>query len=218
MRNEHGIVPCRRYNCCLCSDSAEASTVHSDCLEIVARGCKLHQSLDRLWIITAWRVPWLQAPSFHLDEAAITPDFSVLDRLGFPEMRSLPQELIRTVHKHSRGNLFWRSSAARELIPRISSASSKEVLSIPLCTISAWDRGGQPFTEETVHELPVIRLTIDTWGIKRVERLPKHPCFQKWRTDQFRYVVLDQSNLERVVAHFKVSGRLPAILITREDI
>ncbi|KND90843.1 hypothetical protein TOPH_04652 [Tolypocladium ophioglossoides CBS 100239] len=107
------------------------------------------------------------------------------------------------VHRHSATSLFWRYNAASELTKRLT-ASSNQLLSIPLCPVSAWHRGGKPVTAETTHQLPVIRLTIDSWGITEVERLSGYPRFKRWRTDRLIFVILDQGCLEGVTAHFKL--------------
>lgn len=184
--------------------------MHSDCFEFVAHRCRLDNYWDHLWVLTAWRTPWRQAPHFRLEETTVTPDFSMLDDLGISRMRLLPLEVLQTVYEHSATSLFWRYTAASGLTQRLPAALSDQLLSIPLCTVSAWNRGGQPVTAETAHQLPVIRLTIDSWGIKKVERLPENPRFKTWRTDTFVFVILDQSHLEGVTAHFKVN--IPSFL------
>lgn len=178
--------------------------MHSDCFEFVAQRCRLDDYLDHLWVVTAWRTPWRKAPHLRLEETAVTPDFSMLDDVGISRMRLLPPEVLQMVHGHSATNLFWRYSAASELAKRLNAALSDQLLSIPLCTISTWNRGGEPVITETDYHLPIVRLTIDSRGIKKIERLPEYPWFKRWRTDGLAFVILHQSCLEGVTAHLKV--------------
>ncbi|KAH8654723.1 hypothetical protein BGZ61DRAFT_524174 [Ilyonectria robusta] len=173
------------------------------CFDVVAQRCKLDDYLDHLWIATAWRTPWRQAPNLRLEEPAITLDLARADDLGIPRMRVLTPEILRMVHGYSATSLFWRYSGALDLVRRLSTSSLDELLSVPLCTVSAWKRG-PPVLSKTVRQLPVFRLTIDSYGIREIERLPERPRFQRWRTDSLAFVILEQSYLQGVTARFKI--------------
>lgn len=57
--------------------------------------------------------------------------------------------------------------------------------------------------------LPVMRLTIDSWGIRDIERLVESPNFGRRRTDGLVFVVLNYESLEGINAYFKV--KLPPV-------
>ncbi|POR31267.1 Uncharacterized protein TPAR_08516 [Tolypocladium paradoxum] len=194
---DYGQRPRGKSSIFLCRNRAVASVLSQ------LRPRLLDDYLDHLWVVAAWRTPWRHAPPFRLEETAVIPDFSIFDGLGISRMRLLPPEVLQIVHGHSSTSLVWRYSAVSELTQRLPAALSDQLLSIPLCMVLAWNRGGQPVTTETVHRLPIIRLTIDSWGIKQVERLSERPGFKRWRTDSLVFVVLDQSHFEGVTAHFK---------------
>ncbi|KAH7235355.1 hypothetical protein BKA59DRAFT_515886 [Fusarium tricinctum] len=51
--------------------------------------------------------------------------------------------------------------------------------------------------------LPVMRLTIDSWGIREIERLAESPEFGRRRTDDLVFVVLSHQILEGINAYVK---------------
>ncbi|KAH7111463.1 hypothetical protein B0J13DRAFT_461938 [Dactylonectria estremocensis] len=203
IRGKDGILLCRKPACSLCAVSPEASTVHSDCYEFVAQRSNVDRSLDYLWVVTAWRTPWRRAPKFRLEEAVVKSDWSVFDHVNTSRMRSLPPEILKMIYEYSATSIIWRFNAASEVIQRLTIPSSDHLLSIPLREVSAWKRSGQPWTTETAHNLPVVRLTIDSRGIQEVERLPGNPLFRRWRTDGLVFVTLNHELLDGVIAHFK---------------
>ncbi|KAH0593015.1 hypothetical protein MHUMG1_09262 [Metarhizium humberi] len=203
--NTFGVRLCRKPGCSRCATSAESSTVHSDCLDLVQQKCLLDKYLEQLWIITAWRVPWRCAPHFHLQETNVALDFSKLEDLGISRLRLLPREVLHIVYVYSATSLFWRYNSASELARQLPILSS-ERRSVPLCAVVSWDRGGQLTTSNAINHLPVLRLTIDSWGIKKVERLPEYPAFQGWRTENLLFAVLQDRDIEGVTAHIKTTG------------
>ena len=207
MPSKSGVSLCRKPDCSHCAVSPEASVAHSDCFEFIAQCCKLDDYLDYLWVVTAWRTPWRQAPHFRLKEPVIKPDWSVLDKLGI-SLRSLPLEILQMIHKkYSTTSLVWRLNAASNLSRQLPTTLSADLLSIPLHAVVAWKRGGQPITEQIVNQIaPVIRLTIDSWGIQEVERLPGNPECRGRRTDGLVFIILDQKSLKGITACFKVKA------------
>lgn len=209
---------CRIQDCIDCFTAREVSTVHTDCFKFAKSKYELdnHWSkhglsyLDHLWVLSAWRTPWREAPNFGLEEKNFTPNFSMFDNLGYPlmEMKSLPLEVIHTIHGFSANNALWRFTAASAFPHRRPAASSDQLLTIPLSSLLSWDRGCRPVIADigdTISRLPIVRMTIDAWGIKKVERLAEEPRFTTWRTNTYVYVVLHQVHLGGIIAHFKVN-------------
>lgn len=209
---------CRIPDCSDCCAAREVSTVHTDCVEFVKSKYKLdnHWSedgrsyWDHLWVLSAWRTPWRQAPNFRLEEKNFTPNVLMFDNLGYPlmKMKSLPLEVIQIIHEFSAASPLWRFTAASALPHRLPAASSDQLLTIHLSTLLSWDRGCQPVIADigdTTSRLPIIRMTIDARGIKKVEQLPEQPRFTTWRTNTYVYVVLHRVHLGGIIAHFKVN-------------
>lgn len=203
IRGKDGILLCRKPACSLCAVSPEASTVHSDCYEFVAQRSNVDRSLDYLWVVTAWRTPWRRAPKFRLEETVVKSDWSVFDHVNISRMRLLPPEILKMIYEYSATSIIWRFNAASEVIQRLTIPSSDHLLSIPLHKVSAWKRSGQLRTTETAHNLQVVRLTIDSQGIREVERLPGNPPFRRWRTDDLVFVTLNHELLDGAITHFK---------------
>lgn len=182
--------------------------MHSDCFEFFSQRCNIDDALDYLWVLTAWRTPWRQAPNHSLQETAVEPDLTVFDDLGISSMRLLPTEIHRMIHEYSATSIVWRFNAASDVIRRLPVALSDDLVSMPLCAVSAWKRGGQPVpvTTELAHKLPVIRLTVDAWGIQEIERLSGNPQFRRWRTDDLVFVIIDQRWLPGINLQFKVKS------------
>lgn len=72
---------------------------------------------------------------------------------------------------------------------------------------SSWDRGldNPELVDPGSTELPVLRLTVDDRGLKRVERLATAPVFAPQnREDRFAFVISKVEDLENVKIQFKV--------------
>ncbi|CEJ95157.1 hypothetical protein VHEMI10655 [[Torrubiella] hemipterigena] len=198
-RNLNGSVYlCRTPDCSDCTESSEAVAVHNDCFGSIPKLTTVY-TIDHLWITISWRSPWRQAPYFQLEDMTPKPDFAALDKLGIPLIRRLPPEIVHIIYKYSQTSDFWRYcdmfSLGRSLVPL-----SKPPFSVPLGDISTWTRGGQ-VERITDQGLPIIRLTIDSWGLKKIESLSSYPKFKNWRTDHLRYVVTDRSKVNGILAH-----------------
>ncbi|KAH8721086.1 hypothetical protein HC256_001452 [Beauveria bassiana] len=193
---------CRKLDCGWCAGAYEGSTVHPDCFELATRRCSLPKTIHHLWIMTTWRSPWRHAPHLRLEEEGmITPDFSITDKLAIPQMRALPPEILHLIYKYSRGSLFWRYSVVSELTSGLLDLPDK-LRSVPLSDIASWSRGGQLEMASDICQ-PLIRLTIDSWGIVSVEGLSSDTRFKRWRTDSMAYIVVGRNHTSGIKAHFK---------------
>ncbi len=174
--------------------------MHSDCFEIFLRDRTIEEALEILWIATAWRNPWRGAPDLRLNNKtniALTL-LPGAERHCIPQLNWLPLELIQVIQKYSE-----RYILALDLVYRLSAAISNELVSVPLCNISGWQRGDRPIVA-AVSASHIIRLTIDSRGIRKIERLPKYPTYSGSRCDHVAFIIQEESYLSDVVAWFKV--------------
>lgn len=111
------------------------------------------------------------------------------------------------VHEHSSTSLFWRYSAALDLA-RVLHAVPPNNLSVPLLKVKAWERGARPEVEEIPDRPHDVRLTIDSYGIRRIERLARGSWYQRRRTDHLAFVILEADKVQDITTHFKVCSRL----------
>ena len=188
----------------MCAASTESSTVHSECLKVVAKRLEG----DALWVATQWATPWRQAPDLFLEVRDIAPDKSLASGLGIGKIKDLPPEILGMIHEYSSTSPFWRYSAALDLA-RVLRAAPPNDLSIPLLRVEAWERGGRPEVGEVPdHRLQAVRLTIDCYGIRRIERLVGSPRYRQRRTDHLAFVILEADKIQEVTARFKVCSPL----------
>lgn len=175
--------------------------MHFECYEFVAQRSN---TVDYLWVVAAWRTPWHRAPKFRLEEKVIKSVSSVFNHINIPRIRSLPPEILQIIYEYSATSIIWRFNIASEVIQQLIIPSSDYLLSIPLYKVSAWKRSSQPRTIEIAYNLPVVRLTINSQGIREVKRLPGNPPFRRWRTDDLIFVILNYKLVDSAVVYFKV--------------
>lgn len=156
------------------------------------------------------RSPWRGAPNLNLESFEyIAADlvYEKAEKLGIPQLRLLPPELIQMVQDCSPSGLFWRLSAvqaiSRELsaIPPSSSALATSAL---LRDISSLVRGQEPDFVQATNLLPFLRLTIDDRGVRRIESLPRRPSYKQQHAVHLAFAILDRGQLEQTTVHIKV--------------
>lgn len=75
---------------------------------------------------------------------------------------------------------------------------------MPLHNLLAWERGGRRVLVDRPHKLPFMRVTIDTYGIARVERLEGRPPCSLDRADRLAFAILEVAKSPTATAWFKV--------------
>jgi hypothetical protein len=125
---------------------------------------------------------------------------------GIRLLKLLPAELIQMVQEYSDSATFWRYihvlSTAREL-SRLKPDTAPPVISIPLCNILSWTRGDYAAVLSS-NCPPVVRLTLDHRGIRKVERLSKSSYEPGHRSDREAFVIAPTACFQDVVAVLKV--------------
>jgi hypothetical protein len=159
--------------------------MHSDCFEFFVRDQTLEKALDLLWIATAWQHPWRGAPDLRLYKKTnialkLLPK---AEKHCIPELSLLRLELIQVIQKYSE-----RYILALDLFYWLSTALSNELVSVPLCHISGWQRGDRP-TVAVASAGRIVRLTIDYHGIRKIERLSKYPIYAGSRFNNVAFVI-----------------------------
>lgn len=165
---------CRRTGCGVCARAPEFIPVHCECYEVYVQESTLDEdeALSRLWVAGAWRSPWSKAPLVHLQTAPIDRDAleGMADVCGMPLLSKLPMEILETIRGFSRHGMLWRSVVVRGLAARLSATSREQLVRVPLSAVSSWEPGGQLIRASSDCP-PWVRITIDTDGISKVERL-----------------------------------------------
>ena len=179
------------------------------------RKCAAHDALDRLWLARLWgRQPWADPPVPPLGLTGNSPAISTFlrcaVRCGLPGLTTLPLELLEIIQSLSKPHYIWRYVVALDLATRLSAEPSRPLQSFPLATVASWERGCAPVCGEEQGDAsrPMIRLTIDCEGLRKIERLPGRPSYDPRRFDDLAFVVEEQRYFAAAVAHFKVTNQL----------
>ena len=168
---------CRLVGCKRCSRNGESVTIHKDCWNIfkLEYKYKTKEKLFRLWTAACWRYPWRSSPPTLLpstiDAASV---MNLAMKKGVAPDHWLPPELCALIWESVPQRLMWcRFQYVSELAKLLSKAKSRPLVSLPLRGLLAWERGQRvPMeAEQAVESNQVICLTIDTLGLKRIERL-----------------------------------------------
>ncbi|KAK4659126.1 hypothetical protein QC762_0005610 [Podospora pseudocomata] len=129
----------------------------------------------------------------------------LLQLSGLPQLTRLPPELTKMIQNFSADNLVWRLTRV------IGIAENGPPLSVMpqafhLSKISAWERGGEPVLAANGCEsaMPqIIRLTVDSRGLQRVERLQEKPVHRPGRSESKAFAVFDERDVRGAVLWFK---------------
>ncbi|KAM0344442.1 hypothetical protein ACHAPU_007626, partial [Fusarium lateritium] len=172
---------CRPYPCNYCESLTECVPIHSDCLGVFLQNGQQHDAWNRLWILAAWQTPWQtpwngsEHPQFYLEPEDISTSGSTLAQvLGFPKLNLLPSEIIQTIRLHSIDSPLWQLQTAQRLALTASQDVPKGSTSIRLSEIVSWTRGKEPITTKASSQPPIVRFTLDAFGIQRIERLSSY--------------------------------------------
>ena len=114
------------------------------------------------------------------------------------------------VQGHSPSALFWRVASTLDLATRLSATPVGDLISVTMCEIDGWERGCQPVSCKDGKRLPIIRMTIDSLGIKKVERLSKDQLqYSPKRFDNMVFVNEHETSFTGVIAQFQVLTLVP---------
>lgn len=92
-----------------------------------------------------------------------------------------------------------------QIAAHVSATDPEPLLTVPLQNILVWECGGK--LERTTTSRPVpstLRLTVDSVGIRKVERLPGLPSYTRESTSRFAFIVQEEASISDVVAQLKV--------------
>ncbi|CAH0048133.1 unnamed protein product [Clonostachys solani] len=205
----HGRTLCWRHKCQQCKHASRAVGVHSDCFALFQQECVLEDALDRLWVAVLSRSPWWFALNARVDRRADCPLELIhekADKFGLSAWRLLPPELTHMIQDSSESALFWLYLSALSFIrdlPGEDSSDGSSHISVPLSNVLAWTRGSAPIITLEEEGPPIVRLTSDCRGLKRVERLDNMPTYQDWRSDTMEFAIQDLGLVKSVIAEFK---------------
>ncbi|KAF7551194.1 hypothetical protein G7046_g7786 [Stylonectria norvegica] len=195
---------CRSTFCSRCVKLPDSAAIHTECYELLLQHCSFKDKIDRLGIATAWRDPWSGRKPLELYPSAdIVRGIRVVANVcGLPSLVSLPLEIAAMIHRYSETHMIWRFASVLELLDRPDAAQDDDMSQIPVHRIRAWQRGGLP-TIGSCDEKPIVRLVIDSHGLKQIERLSKMPAASSQRSESLAWIVETDASLKGLTVNFK---------------
>lgn len=195
---------CRFPHCKRCATAGETATIHIDCFYLYTRRATSPNKLYRLWFASLGRYPWPSSPALLLPSKLESARASHLaaDIYGLKRLAGLPREISTMVWNLLGSNDLLRLSAVLEIVDFLSQSRTDfdKSISIPLHRIQAWRRGSSPIISTDIsHSL--IELTIDSKGIKSIERLSS--LTYKPRSQYIVYMVIRAN--QNLILNFQVS-------------
>lgn len=187
--------------------------MHVDCFNLFVQESKASDKIHRLWEAEAWRHPWNGAVPLDLPyNVNISNAIRLATEKCVPHLQKLSAELAQLVWNYAQPNTLWRYSSVLDLVDALSTANSSEFISMPLHEIYSWFRGGSPVARKN-HGNYIVRLTIDSQGLRQIETLSARPQSTGLRSDTTVYVVETIECFAGVCAQFKVRLSLAFTLV-----
>ncbi|KAJ3475396.1 hypothetical protein NLG97_g9475 [Lecanicillium saksenae] len=194
---------CKLLGCSMCQKSDESATVHIECFKLFMQECTAPDKIHRLWLASIVMDPWLQCRDtglpYNFHERMSSEDAA--RAWNIPLVARLPPEICLLILGQTRDSLFTKyiavMSRAREL--SASNCPRQPPVNMALCDIKYWTRGmAWPIQMPEENEDDIIRITIDSSGIQRIERLDKigDPMYSTYLRKL--YVVEESYKLESV--------------------
>lgn len=222
-RMTDGFLLCLRAACrCCAASSPEAAAVHHQCLTIFIDEClrqKCHlspsQALGHLRDIVFYRRPWYKA--CHLYDRPLSSEAEqyvlskIADTSDLAGLRYLPAEIVHMIRQFSSGTWLWRFMSVWDLARR-ATVSAQPLQISALGTIQRWTRGDSAAVLSTSNDQPIVKITIDSFGIQSIVRLSERPSFRPSVSQHQSYVVDEVTEFSGVQACSKVrsgSSRCP---------
>ncbi|RSL55783.1 hypothetical protein CEP54_009204 [Fusarium duplospermum] len=104
------------------------------------------------------------------------PSPNVAQALGIPMLDLLPTELLLIIRSYSFDSILWRLCATVNIAQQAlnGNGNPQRLKTFRIGEVSAWKRGKEPILTNDSPRDPIIRLTLDAYRIKEVERLPSY--------------------------------------------
>lgn len=116
----------------------------------------------------------------------------------------LPNELLLLIWTDLRHTMFWRYTLAKAFIrDLITRADDALVTNVKLFEVASWKRGHAPVIEKSITS-PYVRLTMDSLGLQKIERLADVPAKSPLRSETHAHVVDSVLRLGQISICFKV--------------
>lgn len=164
------------------------------------------QAFDHVRDVLFYRRPWYKASPLRIRPLHTQSEQDGLSRIAnnsdLAGLKSLPVELVQIIRRFSPGAWLWRFISVWDLA-RHASVSARLWQTLALDTIESWKRGDSPrMVSDSSH--PITRVTIDSYGLQSITRLPEWPTFCPSVSRHQTYIVSETAKLSLIQAHTNV--------------
>ncbi|KAM3461432.1 hypothetical protein NHJ6243_004952 [Beauveria neobassiana] len=205
---------CQLPKCTKCAAELESVTVHRDCFQIFLQQTADHKHITayNLWHAAHARYPWRgfwPLPLTILDQDAANLAMTYAAATWRMSLNMLPNELLLLICENLGNSVFWRHVLAKEFTRKLMIEAENATASMTtLLRVESWKRGTVP-KMATSDAGGFYRLTIDSFGLREIERLPDIPAKSSMRSETYAYVVDSVERLGGIPISFKFGlGRL----------
>ncbi|CAJ0538837.1 Ff.00g067520.m01.CDS01 [Fusarium sp. VM40] len=190
------------------------AVLHSRCFDLVLGPSPSREMINRLGTDLVWRKPsnlWFVKnchPRINVPEPDGFHHLAVSTaarRAGIPLLGRLPPELVVSIQSLCPDKPFWELVRVYTLKFRLLTLPDGEQVEDYLSTLVSWKRGdATPLCSTFLSNTERLRITIDSDGIYKIERLSEHvhpPKLLKRRLK--RYIIANVDQVKSIRAYFK---------------
>lgn len=172
----------------------DSAMLHTECFELFRRVCKHPDALSKLFRFTAWRKPWSQIPNLSLREArdvvSLPSVVAMCKAYGLRDLTGLPIEIMFSIWNNCPDALLWRYVLVMGIAEQLSALEQHPTETVALADILSWTRSDALVTSHASEPGSRTLVTIDSRGIRGVERLPAGDIPRYRQSDGRRYLVI----------------------------
>ncbi|KAM5374798.1 hypothetical protein ACJZ2D_006292 [Fusarium nematophilum] len=181
----------------------ETAFVHFDCLKCFSLGYTGKGVAEGIWNCVFSKKPWSFATDPAFDAKPIDiPGSRVAELIGFPQLASLPPEIVLEIRNLSSESDFWSYCDVLAAADQASKLPPRNLSSFPITHILQWEQGKVPVVDTNSSNLPIVHVTFDTQGISRIERLAEMPVEKRGKTRNQLHLFLDDSLFNDIIVYF----------------
>ncbi|KAH7328149.1 hypothetical protein B0I35DRAFT_472895 [Stachybotrys elegans] len=195
---------CRQPISRKCADRRESATLHTDCYNLYMQHAKSPDKASRLYTFASWNHPWpkcapllLSPLPFNLERAS----HLAAQVCSIPGLTTLPPEVSQMIWDWATPTVLLRFCAVLDAVDFLDHAPSHSRAFMPLATIHHWERGSFPVDFKAPDDSD-FRITIDSRGIRRIDRLETgQPNPVQRKGSDIVYAIAKASQPIRVLFH-----------------
>ncbi|ATY61052.1 hypothetical protein A9K55_005974 [Cordyceps militaris] len=200
----------------------ECTVIHADCFHLY-KACTGHnqdasqasQASRYVWFLGLWRQPWnrtktlqgirpLPREKFMCSKSAIS---YILNKVGLSDfVMRLPWEIVSYIFEFSKDAPLWKAARAATVAFERRHDGVDGYTLVPALEIASWKRGhsSPELRGPSDKTKQLTRFTIDSQGLRRIERIDKPSSLQPSHVSKDReYIVAEEEELQSVQLIFK---------------